>query len=98
MEDLKETLVAFAQQKGIDVIFGTDEKFSVKEYDKVVIPEDNKEELLKLIKERGLYDEFSSLNYFKFVPKVRKKELDDDILGLTTIEKDYKVTISKRKD
>ena len=98
LNELKQTIVDFAKEKNLDVIFGTDDKCSVKEYDKVIIPEDKKEELLKIIKEKGLYDELSSLNYFKFNPKVIKKELDRDIIDLTKLEKAHRVSVSKRKN
>ena len=56
------------------------------------------EELLRLIKEKGLYEEFSSLNYFKLTPKIRNKEVDEEIIGLTDKEKAYRLSLSKRKD
>ena len=61
------------------MVFGTDKKCSVKEYDKILFPDDKKEELIKTIKEKGLYEDFSSLNYFKLSPKVLKKEVDERI-------------------
>ena len=98
LERLKEEIIAFAKQKEIDVVFGTDKKGSVKEYEKIVFPDEHKEELLRLIKERGLYEEFSSLNYFKLTPKIRNKEVDEEIIGLTDKEKAYGLSLSKRKD
>ena len=98
IEDIKKDLIEFAKQKEIDVIFGTDKKCSVKEYDKIIFPDNKKEELLKLIKDKGLYEEFSSLNYFKLSPKVLKKEVDKDIINLTDKEKAHRLSLSKRRD
>ena len=98
IEEIKEDLIKFAKQKEIDVVFGTDKRCSVKEYDKIIFPDDKKEELLKLIKDKGIYDEFSSLNYFKLSPKVLKKEVDEDIISLTDREKAYRLSLSKRRD
>ncbi|MFH1591967.1 MAG: PD-(D/E)XK nuclease family protein [Candidatus Woesearchaeota archaeon] len=98
IEEIKKNLIEFSKQKGIDVVFGTDKKCSVKEYDKIIFPDDKKEELLKLIKEKGLYEEFSSLNYFKLSPKINRKEVDEDIINLTDKEKAHRLSLSKRKD
>ena len=98
IEGIKNDLVEFAKQKEIDVVFGTDKKCSVKEYDKIIFPDEKKEELLKLIKDKGLYDEFSSLNYFKLSPKILKKQVDEDIISLTDKEKAYRLSLSKRRD
>ena len=96
IEEIRKDLIEFARQKKIDMVFGTKKKCSIKEYDKVVFLD--KEELLKLIKEKGLYDRFSSLNYFKLSPKIRKKEVDEDIINLTEREKAYRLTLSNRID
>ena len=98
IEGIKNDLVEFAKQKEIDVVFGTDKKCSVKEYDKIIFPDEKKEELLKLIKDKGLYDEFSSLNYFKLSPKILKKQVDEDIINLTDKERAYRLSLSKRRD
>ena len=98
IEEIKKDLIEFSKQKEIDVVFGTNKKCSVKEYDKIIFPDDKKEELIKLIKEKGLYDNFSSLNYFKLSPKVLKKEVDEDIINLTDKEKAHRLSLSRRKD
>ena len=98
IEEIKKDLIEFAKQKEIDVVFGTDKKCSVKEYDKIIFPDDKKEELLNLIKDKGLYEEFSSLNYFKLSPKILKKEVDEDIINLTDKEKAHRLSLSKRRD
>ena len=58
----------------------------------MVYPE-NKEPLIALIKSKGLYDQFSSLNYFKLGPKIIKNEIDSEIIKLVTKEKAYRVTL-----
>ena len=98
IEEIKKDLIEFAKQKEIDVVFGTDKKCSVKEYDKIIFPDDKKEELLNLIKDKGLYEEFSSLNYFKLSPKILKKEVDEDIINLTDKEKAHRLSLSNRRD
>lgn len=98
LEELKWEIIAFAQQKELRVVFGTDRQCSVKEYEKIVFPAEHRKELLKLIKEKGLYEELSSLNYFKLTPKIRNKEVDEEIIGLSDKEKAYRLSLSNRKD
>jgi len=96
-ETLKEKLIYFAKQKGLDIIYGSNMKASVKDLRKVALPE-NKEELIRLIKKKGLWDEFSMLNYSRFNSKGRKGELDKEIREKISFEEDYRISLSKRKD
>jgi hypothetical protein len=95
---LKENLVEFAKQKGIDIVYGSNMKCSVKDLKKVVIPEEIKEELIKIMKEKGVWEEFEMLNHSKFNSHGRKGELHEDIQKLIEIGEDWRVTLSKRKD
>jgi putative RecB family exonuclease len=96
-DKLKEELIEFAKQKGLDVVYGSNMKASVKNYKKVVLPEE-KEELIQLIKKKGLWEEFAMLNYSKFNSQGRKGELDKDIMKVVELGEDYRVNLSKRKD
>ena len=94
LENIKREIIKLAQEKQANVLFGNHKKCSIKEFEKIVYPED-KENFVNLIKQKGLYDKFSSLNYFKIAPAVRKKEIDEEILGLIKLEKDFMVTLGK---
>ena len=96
-EEVKEKLINFATQENVSAVFGTQKKISIKEYSKVVFPEDKKE-FVSLIKKKGLYDECSSVNYMKLSSKIAKKEIDQDIINLTTTEKGYRLSVGKRKE
>jgi len=98
-DKLKIDLIEFAKQKGIDIVYGSNMKCSVKEIDKVTLPEDEKEKerFLKLMKEKGIYDECSMICYPKINSKVLKNEIDPDLKKLVNIEKDYRLSLSKRK-
>ena len=63
----------------------------VDEYEKIVYPED-KTLMLELIKKKGLYDKFSSINYFKLNPAILKEEIDKEIIGLTKKEKAFRLS------
>lgn len=97
-DELKNNLVEFAKQKGIEVVYGSNMKCSVKDWKKVIIPDDKKEELIKLLKEKNLWEEFEMLNYMKFNSKGRKGELDKEVMNKIEIGEDVRLSLSKRKD
>ncbi len=96
-DKLRENLIAFAKLKGVDIIYGSNMKCSVKEFDKIVLPED-KEELINLLKNKGIWDEFSSINFMRLQSKVLRDEIDKEIKKMVDIEKDFRLSLSKRKD
>ena len=96
-EGFKEKLVAYAKQFGIDIIYGSNKKCSVKEFDKIVLPEE-KEELIKLLKEKGIWDEMAMMNYMKFQSYLLKGKADEDIKKEVEVAKDFRISLSKRKD
>lgn len=99
-DKLKEDLIAFAKSKGIDIIYGSNMKCSVKEFDKVVLPEDSEEKnaLINLIKQKGLWEEFSMICYPKLNSKMLKDEIDEEIKKMVDVVKDFRLSLSKRKD
>ena len=92
IKDLREKVIKLAQEKNTDILFGTHKKCSVKEYEKVIYPED-KSEIIKLIKEKGLYEQLSSINYFKLNPKILKNEIDSEIISLVKKDKAFRVAL-----
>ena len=96
-DKLKEELITFAKQKGLDVVYGSNMKASVKDLKKIVLPED-KTELIALIKKKGLWEEFAMLNYSRFNSQGRKGELDKEVMKEVELGEDWRVTVSKRKD
>lgn len=98
-EELKSKLIEFAKQKEVDVIYGSNAKASVKEFDKIVMPEgEDKEAFIKLMKDKGIYEECSMVCYPRLNSKILKGEIEDEIKDKVKIEKDYRITLSKRKD
>ena len=90
-KELKEKLIELAKEKNTEILFGTNKKCSIKEYEKIVYPE-NKTLILELIKKKGLYDKFSSINYFKLNPAIIKGNVDKDIIELTKREKAFRLS------
>ena len=96
-DELKDSLIQFAKSKGIDIIYGSNMKCSVKEFDKIVLPED-KEELIELMKQKGIWEEFATINFMRLQSKVLKEGIHEDVAKMIKREKDYRLSLSKRKD
>lgn len=97
LEKLKELMIEFAQQKGLDIIYGSNKKASVKAYDKVVYPED-KAEFIQLLKDKGLYEEFSMVCYAKLNSAILKENINKEIISKTSKDKDFRISLSKKRE
>lgn len=91
-QEIKDKLIALAKEKNTEVLFGNHKKCFVKEYEKVIFPED-KTQFLELVKKKGIYEKFSSLNYLKLTPAIIKGEVDSEIIGLTKKEKAFRLSM-----
>jgi hypothetical protein len=90
-------LIEFARQKGIDNVFGTAGKVSIKEEEKVVIPED-RETFIQMLKEKRLYERFSQLSYSKINAAYKKNELPPDMTEKLRAEKNFRITLSQKTE
>jgi len=90
--DLKNKIIALAREKNTEVLFGNNKKCFIKEYEKVIFPED-KSKIVELIKQQGLYEKFSSINYLKLSPAIIKQEVSKEIVDLTKKEKAFRLSI-----
>jgi len=99
-EEFKEKLIEYGKQFEIDAIGGSNHIAKLKEFDKVVLPEgEDKEKFIALMKKKGLWDEFSMINYMKFNARAVKDEIEDkEIKKGITLEKGTRINLSKRKD
>lgn len=96
-EAIKLKLIEFSKQKKINVVYGSNKKVSVTQYDKVVYPE-NKIEFVELIKEKGLYENVSILCFPRLSSMILKKQIDQEIIDKTLKEKDYRISVSKKRN
>src|SRR3989338_11582299 len=90
-EELKKEIIKLANAKNTNILFGMHKKCSIKGYIKVIYPDD-KTSLVEMIKERGLYDNLSSINYFKLGPAIVKGEIDQEISDMTKQEKAFRLS------
>jgi hypothetical protein len=91
-EELRNKIIELSKEKNTDTLFGNHKKCSIKEYEKIVYPEE-KELFLELVKKKGIYDKFSSLNYFKLGPAIMRGEVDKEVSDLTKKEKAFRVSL-----
>ena len=91
-DELKKRLIELTKEKNTEVLFGMHKKCFIKEYEKVVYPED-KYLLIRMIKEKGLYEDLSHLNYPRLSSKIIKNEVDKEIVDLTKKEKVFRLSL-----
>jgi len=99
-DEFRLKLIQYSKQFGIDVVYGSNKKCSVKEFDKIVLPEDEKERarFIQLMKDKGIYEECSMICYPKLNSKVLKNEIEKEIKNYVDIVKDFRLSLSKKKD
>ncbi len=96
IQELKSKILNFSIENDIRDLFGDKFNCHISEFEKISIPLENKEKLLTLIKQKGLYEDLSNLNLFKLRPRVLKGEIDEDIINLIKKEKDYRFSLARR--
>ena len=55
--ELKNKIIELSKQKNTEVLFGNHKKCFIKEYEKIIFPED-KTKIVELVKKNGLYERF----------------------------------------
>ena len=92
IENLKKDIVNLSIEKNTNVLFGVKKKCSIKEYIKVIYPED-KTKIIEIIKNRGFYERFSSINYLKLGSAIVKNEVDYEIQNLIKKDKAFRLSL-----
>ncbi|MFH0831717.1 MAG: PD-(D/E)XK nuclease family protein [archaeon] len=105
MEQLKEAIVQYAKKKGVDVIFGSNNKLAIKFSENLKLPGKNtkeREELDNLIKKLDKWDEVSTLDTFALTHILEDKEWPDEILKkiekFGEMEESVRLSLSKREE
>jgi len=97
-ERLKDDLVEFAKQKEVDIVYGSNMQAKVKEFEKIVMPSgEDGEKFVKMLKDKGLWDEFSMICYPRLNSSVIKGDVDKAIEKMVEIVKDWRVSVGKKK-
>jgi putative RecB family exonuclease len=103
LEKIKEALIAFCRNHQIQVVSGSENRITVKEYDSIRLPAKNTEERKELIltlKELGKLEEVSDLDIYALIRILVSKEWGEKELDLltrfVTKEKNFRLTIGKK--
>lgn len=98
-QKIEKEIMEFAKNKNVNVVFGDKIQANIRSFLKIEIPEEKKEELIRILKRKGLYEKYSMLSYYKLNSDlINEKILEDDIKKIIKIVKDYRLTLTKRKD
>jgi len=97
-EELKAKLVEFGKKFDIDAIYGSNKVARLKEYERIVLPED-RVMFEKLLKEKGIWEDFCMLSYVKLNGGVIRGELTDkEICDCIKKIKDVRISLGGRKE
>lgn len=103
LEKLKEALIAFCQRERVQVVFGSENKISVKEYESIKLPikgTAEREELIQILDRIGRLEEVSDLNVYVLAKILDnedwKQEELDKLSSFWIKEKNYRLTVSKK--
>lgn len=96
-QELKQKIIELAKQKNTEVLIGTYKKCSIKEYEKIIYPED-KTRIINLLKQKGLWSEFAMINYSRFGNRITKGELDKEITDLIKKKKAIRISLKDIKN
>lgn len=104
LEKLKEALIAFCEKEEVSVVFGSENKISVKPYESVKFPPRNSEEretLVMLLKDIGKLNEVSDLDIHALSGVLKNKKWEKhDIKRLSEFvirETRHRLSISKHE-
>ena len=94
IENIKSEIANIAKLEGRNFLNGTHKGCSVKEHDKVIYPED-KDNFTKLIREKGIYDYFSQVNYSRLSSAIIRRDIniDKEVLEKVKTIKDFRIVL-----
>jgi putative RecB family exonuclease len=103
LEKIKEALISLCQNKRIQVVSGSKNKITVKEYDSIKLPAKNtkeREELVLTLKKIGKLEEVSDLDTYALIRILGNEEWEDKELEQLNKfwikEKNFRLTIGKK--
>ena len=103
LEKLKEALISYCEKEKIQVVFGTENKITVKETDYFRFPGKNtkeREELIEVLQNMGKLGKVSELDVYALIRVLKNKEWEkeelDRVRKFLEEEKSYRLTVSKK--
>jgi putative RecB family exonuclease len=83
IEAIKEDLIAYSKKLGVEVVFGSDKQATIAISKNISFPakhSEKREELVKLLKEEGLWGEVEDLDIYALKKIINDQEWDEQIL------------------
>jgi putative RecB family exonuclease len=103
LEKLKEALIAFCQREGVQVVFGSENKITVKEHQPKKLPGKGtaeREKLICILESIGRLEEVSDLNVYTLAKALNNDDWEqeelDKLNSFWIMEKNYRLTVSKK--
>ncbi len=103
LEKIKEALIAFCQKEGVQVVAGSQNRITVREYDTIRLPGKNtkdRKELIEILRNLGRLEDVSNMDTYALARVLERKEWKKDELDqlerFWTAEKNYRLTVSKK--
>ncbi len=103
LEKIKEALISFCRRRKIQVVSGSENRITVKEYESIKLPGKNtkeRKELILVLKELGKLEEVSDLDTYALIRVLDSKDWDEEKLNrlsqFWTREKNFRLTIGKK--
>ena len=93
--ELRNKIIELSRQKNTNILFGARKKCSIKEYEKVVYPED-KTNIINVMKQKGIYDKFSIINYMGLNSAIIKGDVMQEVTDLVKKDKTFRVSIKDK--
>jgi len=102
IQKVKEALIEFSKANNVSVVYGSENKATIKTYENIKLPQKNtiEREMLKdILKKVGKWDEISDIDTFAISEIIKGKKWPNDILNLIKqfqrVEKVDRVYLSK---
>ena len=103
LEKLKEAIIIYSKENHLERLVGSTSSLLIKEYDSIKMPEKGsteREELEKLIKATGMWEEVSDLSYFSLLSHYKagvfSPEFKNRLNQLLTFEKIHRLYLNKK--
>ena len=105
LEKLREALIEYAAQRGLERIVGSGYHVNLKKQEKIQVPgagEKERQVLEALLKQSGLWEQFSTVDRFSLEKAILEKKIDESLLNklldLVKVEMAYNLRLSKDRN
>ena len=102
LEKIREALVEFAKTEGVEMVYGSDVKATVKQYPKLSFPkkdDSDREAFIMAVKKIGLWERLATVDVYELAKMINNGEIHEDLVKLLDryIAKDVTTRIYLRK-